>query len=330
MNDGIVLVTGATGFIGRHLAERLLACGYTLRLLVRDEKRLSPVLRAQCDIQSGSLQDVQTLMRAVTGVSVIYHCAANVSTWDAWGAYYSANVTGVQHLLQAVEQACPRLSRLVHLSTVDVYGFPERACDEQAITRGAGFPYGETKLLGENLVREFGRRAGISYTIIRPANVIGPRSQFIERIGAELQSGLMVTISGGRTNAGLIYIDNLIDSLVWAGTAAAAHQQCYNARDAYDVDWLTFLNALRQGVCGKGLIIDLPFTVADLTARAFEAAHRVFFPAREPLLHRLLVRFFGRTCGHNALKLHTDAGKPRIGFEEAVQRSCQWFLTRTP
>jgi len=330
MNNDVILVTGATGFIGRHLAERLLEQGKTLRLLVRDEKRLSPVLRAQCDIHAGSLQDVWTLVRAVTGVSVIYHCAANVSTWDDWDAYYSANVTGVQHLLQAVEQASPQLSRLVHLSSVDVYGFPEHACDEQAITQGAGFPYGETKLLGENLVREFGRRTGISYTIIRPANVIGPRSQFIERIGAELQSGLMVTISGGRTNAGLIYIDNLIDSLVWAGTAAAAHQQCYNARDTYDVDWATFLSALRQGLHGKGLIIDLPFTVADWTARAFEAVHRVFFPAREPLLHRLLVYFFGRTCGHTAVKLHTDAGKHRIGFEEAIQRSCQWFLTRTP
>ncbi len=329
LNEGMVLVTGATGFIGRHLSERLLESGCMLRLLVRNEHRLTPALRAQCDVQVGSLEDEQALTRAVEGVKVIFHCAANVSTWDTLDAYYAANVTGVQHLLRAIEKVNPDLSRLVHVSTVDVYGFPEQPCDEQSNTHAAGFPYGETKLLGENLVREFGRCTGISYAIIRPANVIGPRSQFIERIGAELKSGLMVTISGGRTHAGLTYIDNLIDSLIWAGSAAAAHQQCYNARDDYDVDWITFLIALRRGINGKGRIIDLPFPVADGLARTFEAVHRVFFPAREPLLHRLLIRFFGRTCGHSVLKLHADAGKNRVGFEEAVKRSSAWLLSRT-
>ena len=330
MNDGVVLVTGATGFIGRHLAERLLENGHSLRLLVRDENRLSAVLRSRCEIHSGNLEDVQALLHAVKGVRVIYHCAANVRTWDTWEAYYAANVRGVECLLQAIAQGCPLLSRFVHLSTVDVYGFPEHACDEQASTSGAGFPYGETKLLGENLVRAYAQRSGLSYSIIRPANVIGPRSQFIERIGAELKSGLMVTISGGRSNAGLIYIDNLIDYLIWAGNSATAHQQCYNARDAYDVDWFTFLTALRTGIHGKGLIVNLPFSVADWTAHAFEAVHQYISPAHEPLLHRLLVRFFGRTCGHSALKLHSEAGKGRIGFEEAIQRSCLWFLALTP
>ena len=329
-DEDVILVTGATGFIGGHLAERLLQNGHKVRLLVRDEKRLSPQLRAGCEIHAGSLQDKQALLRAVAGVRVIYHCAANVATWDTWDAYYAVNVAGVECLLQAIAQACPDLRRLVHLSTVDVYGFPEQPCDEEAATGGAGFPYGATKLLGENLVRDRAEGMNLSYTIFRPANVIGPRSQFIERIGAELRSGLMVTIAGGRTHAGLIYIDNLVDSLVWAGYAAQAHRQCYNARDAYDVDWLTFLSALRTGLHGKGRIIDLPFFAADWTALLLETIHRRFLPAREPLLHRLLVRFFGRTCGHSPRKLHADAGTGRIGFEEAVQRSCRWFLTRTP
>ena len=92
------------------------------------------------------------------------------------------NVLGVKNLMNAIAKENPGLSRLVHLSTVDVYGFPVSPCDENCKTTGSGFGYGETKLLGESLVREFGDKSNIPYTIIRSANVIGPSSQFITRV----------------------------------------------------------------------------------------------------------------------------------------------------
>ncbi len=319
------LVTGATGFVGGRLSERLLQEGWTVRLLARDANRLAQPLRLGCDVISGDLLDAESVARAVRGVDVVFHCAANVSTWDTHEAYYAANVLGVQNMLQAIARENSDLLRLVHVSTVDVYGFPVLPCDETCQTSGAGFGYGETKLRGENLVREMGDKAGISYSIIRPANVIGPGSQFIRRIGAELKSGIMLTIDGGRSNAGMVYIDNLIDSLIWAGSSAQAHRECYNVRDDYDVDWAAFLDRFRKGIRGKGLIINLPFSVADRIARAFEAVHKIFLPRHEPMLHRLLVRFFGRTCGHSAAKIQAHCAT-RVGFDEAMKNSVEWFL----
>lgn len=323
----LVLVTGATGFIGRRLAERLVADGRSVRLLVRNPDKLTFPLRSGCDVIVGDVLDTEAMARAVRGTAVVFHCAANVATWDTWDAYYAVNVLGVKNLMCAIATESPALSRLVHISTADVYGFPVSPCDELSETTGSGFGYGETKLLGEMLVREHGDQAGISYTIIRPANVIGPGSQFIERIGAELKSGIMLTVDGGRSNAGLVYIDNLVDYLIWASGSAQAYQECYNVRDDYDVDWATFLDKFRTAIGGKGLVINMSFAVADSIAKGFEAVHKVFLPRHEPMLHRLLVRFFGRTCGHSAAKIRAHCDNTvKVGFDEAMQRSCRWFL----
>ncbi|MGA9665952.1 MAG: SDR family NAD(P)-dependent oxidoreductase [Gallionella sp.] len=327
ISKSFALVTGATGFIGRRLAERLLEEGWSVRLLVRDPGRLAATLRPLQDIVVGDLLDANSVGSAVKDVDIIFHCAANVSTWDAWESYYAANVLGVKNLMDSIAKENPGLSRLVHLSTVDVYGFPVLPCDEKCNTTGSGFGYGETKLLGESLVKEYGDKNNIPYTIIRPANVIGPGSQFITRIGHELQSGIMLTVDGGRANAGLLYIDNLVDDMIWAAGAVKALGQVYNVRDDYDVTWKTFLTRFRAAIKGKGIIVDLPFPIADAVAGGFEAISRVLFPSKEPLLHRLLVRFFGRTCGHSAAKIRSDrGGVQRIGFDEAMERSCRWFL----
>lgn len=327
-----ILVTGATGFIGGHLAERLVGEGRSVRLLVRDRNRLSAALRqGVADIVEGDLADIPALERAVRGVSVIYHCAANVSTWDKAEAYHAANVQGVENLLQAIEKENPDLSRLVHISTVDVYGFPVEPCTEQCKTAESGFGYGDSKRLGEALVQDFCSAHHIPFTIIRPANVIGPRSQFISRIGDELKSGVMLTVDGGRANAGFVYIDNLLDYLVWAAGAEKAIGQRYNVRDGYDADWKGFLTVFRKAIKGRGLIINLPFGAANAAARAIEGFYRLFLPGHEPLLHPLIVRIFGRTCGHSAEKIRADSAmQSSVGFDEAMEKSIRWFLEGKP
>lgn len=324
----VALVTGATGFVGNRLAERLINDGWSIRLLVRDPNKLSPILRSIKDILVGDLNDVEVIARAVSNIGVVFHCAANVNTWDSWDNYYRSNVLGVKNLMEAIADN-NGLLRLVHLSTVDVYGFPIYPCDEFSLTMGNGFSYGETKLLGEALVKEYADKIGLSYTIIRPTNVIGPRSQFIERIGAELQSGLMLTVDNGRSNAGFVYIDNLVDYLIWAASAKEANCECYNVRDNYNINWAVFLSKFRTTIKGKGIVVNLPFPIADAIAWVFETFYKLFHLSAEPLLHRLLVRFFGRTCGHSAKKIQTDSNYvPKIGFDEAMEHSISWFMEK--
>lgn len=294
--------------------------------MVRTAAALADEVTRQCKVVEGDLANTAALAEAVSGVQVVFHCAANVNTWDRWDAYHEANVAGVQNLLQAISLHNPGLSRLVHVSTVDVYGFPVRACTEDSNTGGAGFGYGESKLLGETLVTQFCSAKNIPFTIVRPTNVIGPGSQFIGRMGSALTSGLMLTVDGGRANAGIVYVDNLVNYMVWAAGAEKALGQCYNVRDPYDVTWAEFVVALRSAIHGKGWVINLPYGIAMLISKWIQAAYQLVLPSREPVLHPLLINLFGRTCGHDASKLRAHSGlSAGVGFEEALTRSVQWF-----
>ena len=328
-SDRHALVTGATGFVGGHLVRRLLRDGWTVRLLVRSPSALPEEIYQQCEVVHGDLACMDALVAAVSGVAVIFHCAANVNTWDRWDAYCEANIAGVRNLLYAIVQSNPRLFRLVHVSTVDVYGFHESPCNELSDASGGEFGYGRSKLIGEDLVRQWGKEHSMPFTIVRPCNVIGPGSQFIQRIGQSLQSGVMLKINHGSANAGLLYVDNLIDYMIWAASANNALGQCYNVRDLGDTTWAEFLLAFRRAINGRGVVINLPFDMAMLVARCVEWGCRMARFRGEPFLHPLFVCIYGRTCGHDASKIRVDSGfSSAVGFDAALRRSAQWFIER--
>jgi nucleoside-diphosphate-sugar epimerase len=323
-----VLVTGATGFIGGHLAARLTGMGVQTRLLVRDAARLRPGLAAGAQVITGDLGSPDALRPAARGAGTIFHCAGNVNTWDRSEAYDAANVAGVRNLLQAIAAEAQQ-PRLVHLSSVDVYGYPRAPATEADAADGGRFGYGRSKAAGEAVLRQQAPRLGLTPTILRPANVIGPHSQFISRIGDELRAGLMLSIAGGKADCGFLYIDNLIDGMLWAASAPAAAGRCFNIRDPETISWARFLRDLRAGIGGRGMVVNLPFGLADGAAAVAELPWRAGLLRGEPLLHRLLVRMFGRTCGHDAAALR-DAGAPlgRVGYDEAMRRSIAWYRER--
>jgi nucleoside-diphosphate-sugar epimerase len=321
------LVTGATGFVGRRLAERLIEMGAGVRLLVRQPEKLPPQLSAVCDVIVGDLGDPASLDAAVAGVKVVFHCAANVRTWDEWSAYEAANIHGVENLLHAVVRCNPGLRRFVHLSSVDVYGFPVAPVDETATLKKVGFPYGESKRQGELCLRRISQQHGIPYTVLRPTNIIGPRSPFVERIGNELMSGLMLTIDGGSVHAGLLHVDNLIDYMHWAAFSELSVNETFNVRDRCDVSWSRFIHDLRALIEGRGRVIDLPYFAANVAAHALAMPYRMLPLTSEPLLHPLIVRIFGRTCGHSAEKLWSVSSiAGQVSYEQAMAESVAWFL----
>lgn len=319
-----VLVTGATGFIGGHLARRLMAQGIRPRLFVRDPARIPASLR-EADIARGDLGDAASLAAALRGAGTVFHCAANVATWDRWRNYEGTNIDGVRHLFTAIDTVGAR-PRVVHLSSVDVYGFPVVPANEEHAAEGGAFGYGRSKALGERVVVSESRRMGLSTTILRPCNVMGAGSPFVRRIGDELRGGLMLTVDGGRADCGYLDVDNLIDVMLWAATAPRAAAQTFNVRDPVNVSWARFVADLRAGLAGRGLVLNLPFSIADAAAAAMQAPYALLHVAAEPLLHRLIVRLFGRTCGH-AIDRLAAAGAPlgRVPYDESLARAVAWY-----
>lgn len=324
--QGLILITGATGFIGGHLALALAKSQCRLRLYVRNPEGLQSLLKEKCEIVVGDLTDATAISHAVAGVSVIFHCAANVNTWDSDENYFKANVLGTECLLAAVIGQGVALERFVHVSTMDVYGFPANSCDENAELQSC-FGYGKSKIAGERQVRSICSSAKIPYVILRPGNVIGPGSQFIVRIGDALQSGVMALIDGGNIHAGLVGVGNLIEVLRWSASAPAAVNNCFNVRDSESFDWRTFINEFRARIKGHGVVISLPYRLAMLLGQLMGAVSGRLFPAREPLWHPLLVDVFGRTCGHDIASLQLAKGSIGVvPLQEALKQSYEWFL----
>ncbi|MGZ4203195.1 MAG: NAD-dependent epimerase/dehydratase family protein, partial [Thermoleophilaceae bacterium] len=120
--DHVCLVTGATGFIGGHLAQRLVEEGYQVRCLARDTSDTSLLERLDVEIAPGDLTSAGSLARAAKGCRYVFHCGALVSDWATTKEIARINVEGTRNVLQASLDAS--VERFVHFSTTDVYGYP--------------------------------------------------------------------------------------------------------------------------------------------------------------------------------------------------------------
>src|SRR5205823_2775540 len=118
----LCLITGGTGFIGGHVAQRLLGEGYRVRCLVRPRSGTSLLQALDIELATGDLPDAYSVTRAAEGCRFVLHCAALVSDWATVAEIREVNVVGTRNVLEAAADAS--VERLVHFSTTDVYGYP--------------------------------------------------------------------------------------------------------------------------------------------------------------------------------------------------------------
>ena len=170
MSQPSFFVTGASGFVRRHLCRRLRAAGFSVRGLVRREcPELSLI---GVELIRGDLAEPSGWRDELTGTDYVIHCAANASFGNG-PTHETVNVEGTRHLLEAVRQTGSTLNRLVFVSTIGaIERAPGDACamplDEESPPHPSS-DYGRSKLRAEQLVRT----SGLPFSIIRPAMVVG-------------------------------------------------------------------------------------------------------------------------------------------------------------
>lgn len=321
-----VLVAGASGFIGGHLARRLAEHGHRVRVLVRDGSDRSAFAGVDVEIATGDLGDPDSLRRATAGVRHVYNCTGMSADWGPWEEFRSVNVDGSRRLVEAAHHA-GTVERFLHVSTTDVYGYPVTPCDESAEPRDIGLPYNRSKVLGERAVRETAERTGLPLTVVRPVSVYGPRSKdFVIEIATLLLSRQMVYIRRGDVPAGLVYVGNLVDGMIAACTSETAAGRTYNLRDADLTTWREYVEALAQGLGVRPPAFSLPTPLARGVATASERIYGALGVKARPVLTRHAVHLFDRDQSYAIDRARDDFGfKSEVGFQEAMDLTLAWL-----
>lgn len=319
------LVTGASGFLGGALVKALVARGDTVRALVRPSSDLSHLAGVDVSMALGSLQDVESLKRALDGIDTVYHCAALCSDWGRWRDFEETNIIGTRNIVQVACKA-KGLRRFVHVSTTDVYGYPSTSCDESHPLRDVGLPYNRSKIRAEQLCWEAHREQGLPVTVLRPATIYGPRSRSIVlELAMALRQGVMAFFGSGNTHAGLLYVDHAVDALIRASESQVTLGQAYNLRDPGEVTWKEFTDSLADQLGVPTPKLRVPAALAFCVAGGWEAVYRLLGVASRPLITRHAIYLFSRTQGYSIQKAERDFNFGRgIPLEEGLRRSVAW------
>jgi nucleoside-diphosphate-sugar epimerase len=318
-----VLVTGATGFTGGHLARSLAAHGDRVRALVRDRARASALAADGVDLIEGDLTDRRVLADAVRGEDVVYNIAAIYRTAGLPAERYRAvNATAPGVLVEVARAAGVR--RVVHCSTVGVHGDVEHPPANEDAPLRPGDVYQQTKLEGEEKAREAAERGGIELVIARPSGIYGPGDRRLFKLFGNVARGRFVMLGNGRIFYHLTYVDDLCDGFRLCGTVPAAAGRTYLLAGG-EVTTLAELVAITADVAGvPPPHLRLPVWPAWLAGALCEIACRPF--RIEPPLHRRRVDFFTKSRAFDISRARRELGfAPAVGLRDGIRRTLEWY-----
>jgi len=225
-----VLVTGADGFIGSHLAERLVALGAEVRAFCfynsngswgwLDGSDLE--VKQSLDVRLGDIRDARFVEQAVAGVDVVFHLAALIAipySYVAPESFVDTNVKGTLNVLEAARRA--GCHRVVHTSTSEVYGTPHTVPIRESHPLQGQSPYSATKIAADKLCEAYHASFEVPVVTLRPFNTYGPR----QSTRAVLPTMLVQLLSGSReihlgrldTKRDLTYVADTVEGFVKAG-----------------------------------------------------------------------------------------------------------------
>jgi NADH dehydrogenase len=284
-DSDLIVVTGASGFVGSHVVSHLAQAGYAVRAMVRDSSRYSPPL--QVGVAEADLVRAETLTGALDGARTVIHCAAITANLKEpySGAYQEVNGRGTENLAAAARAAGVR--RLVVISGLGTRPAP------------AG-TYMATRWALEEAVRN----SGIPHVILQPSVLFGDGAEFVTALARLIRhSPVVPALGGGRTRFQPIWIDDVVACVERSVTDDALLNRAHAIGGSEYLTFREILQTIARVMGKRRLILPLPMSLARLQARLLSAV------TSRPPLTRATLELFGFD---NATAL--DAVERTFGF----------------
>lgn len=265
-----VILFGATGFIGSHVAEQLVAAGELVTAVVREGSNTAFLESQNVEIIRINFHSAQSIIDAIRGHEVVFNCLANPQIHQSEANYRLVEVELTNQVFGAAVAA--GANRFVQLSTVMVYGFdrPATAIDEN-FPCAPGYPFSQVALEREETLQAAAADKDIELVILRPANCIGERdTSFLPPYLALHRLGLFPVFGDGSAHFSCIDARDVGRAMAWLGRLESANGETYLAK-GFDTSWLELKTALDDELKRQSRLLKTSTSVARFFARLMEA-----------------------------------------------------------
>lgn len=259
-----VLVTGATGFLGSHIADILKERGHDVVCIVRKKSNLRWVENKGFELVEASLSDIKTLEKVVEGIDIIIH-SAGLTAAKSMEDFVRANLTGTKNLYEAARKHAPKLKRFLHVSSQTAVG-PSKSLEEISTEECEMKPltsYGKSKKMAEDYI--ISENGIIPYTIVRPPAVYGPRDSATMPMFKAAEKGIGTLIGFDDKYVSLVSSMDLCRGIVDAAFSENTINQTYFIGSEQYYDWTTIIEAMADSAGkSKVLKIRIPHSIVKI------------------------------------------------------------------
>ena len=327
-------ITGATGFIGSKLAEKLVGDGFAIKCLARETSDTSGLRSLGAEIVRGNLCDSESLRAFPEGCDYVFHLASKVSDWGPRNDFFTQNVEATKTLLDSSREAGAK--RFVYMSSSTVIWNASflGTVDLDEIDESYPYPeshhnfYNETKALSEKLVREYNGRGGLETVILRPSNVWGAGDTVIlPRIADACLKGILVNMGFNRKTVSPCHVLNLVHAAVLSALSPAGAGNTYFVNDGLRIDNRRFVSDQLASIGiewkpGVTIPYMLGYAVAFILEKIFELRRS----ETPPVLTRFGVSALSKSRTYSIEKAGKELGyEPVCGYEEGMRGLSEWI-----
>jgi 2-alkyl-3-oxoalkanoate reductase len=320
-----ILVTGGSGFLGRHVVHALRERGESVRVLALPSEDTSSLEMLGVDVHRGDIRDPEAVVAAMNGAEGVLHLAGMMGPWRPMEEYREVNVTGTENVCRA---ALAEGARVVHVSSWTVYGMGVRELvREDRPLRPLREPYAMTKAEGEISVQRMIAENQLRAVIIRPGTIFGPGSTLnFGRIADRLRAGRWIIVGSGRNALPLVYVSDVVHGLLLALDQPQALGEAYNIGNDLPLSQREFLTALAREIGARPPRLRVPYRVLYAVAYAAERVAQATGSRREPVVTRHGVNLFGTDNRHAIDKAWHELGyTPHVPLTDGIRLAADWY-----